>query len=93
MESKQMYCNKASIASSAYDFQMTLDNATGEDVVERMIIKMSPQHAKAFSLVLSSVVSQYEVALGNINLESNEPLQNGQALPAAADLNVEGVIQ
>ena len=46
MESKQMYCNKASIASSAYDFQMTLDNATGEDVVERMIIKLSPQHAK-----------------------------------------------
>lgn len=79
-QSRIFYANAVNIATSIYDITIDLKNQspqidpTGKimqlndkpviDVTEELIVRMSPQHAKAFAAVLVENIIGYEKQFG-----------------------------
>ncbi len=80
MDKRNFYANKCAVLSSLYDFQIKLahssavldDNfaVTGEEVLEEIILHMSPAHTKAFYNALAIQIKVHEDMFGEIRLSS-----------------------
>lgn len=64
-----LYCNRAISNVSQFDFNLVLMHAIEHNVLNSVSVTMSPQHAKAMSLLLSEAVEDYEKTFGEINLK------------------------
>lgn len=78
-----IYSNNVNIKISTYDVIMTFALANSDEIVALNRIYMSPQHAKAFSVLLSQNVEAYERAFGIINIEPDPDV--AKELAAAAE--------
>jgi hypothetical protein len=76
---RAIYANQIQLSSSTYDIQMVLMRASapgGRPMNEMAAtVFMSPQEAKALSLMLARVVRDFEKKFGDIHLPENV-LQN-----------------
>ncbi len=84
MESiKRIYANGININYSVYDFiiDFNLIDPNGNEPTDCCKIFLSPQHAKAFSMILDNNIKLYEKNIGEIFLPPNvidalQPQQN-----------------
>lgn len=64
-----LYCNRAISNVSQFDFNLVLMHAVEDNVLNSINVVMSPQHAKALTVLLSEAVKGYEQNFGEINLK------------------------
>lgn len=61
-----IYCNSIQIASSPYDFAISLNLNKPSETEALVEVVMSPEHAKVFSQMLVHNVREYEQTFGVI---------------------------
>ena len=67
------YVNYASVIESVYDFSFCFKHKSPDsEHAQETVIMMSPQHAKAFSLMLSGQMKAYETAHGKLTAPKDE---------------------
>lgn len=86
----EIYSNAVSISASVYD--MVLDFRIGslnEETKPLVRLRMSPQHAKAFFILLEKHIRGYEQVFGDINLPEDlvKSLQSGEPTVIKEDDN------
>jgi hypothetical protein len=69
-----VYANNAEVTITTWDVRMKFGeiekiSESEISVAERVRVAMSPQHAKAFSVVLAEHIKKYEEAFGEIHVE------------------------
>ena len=64
------YSNAVKFISSIYDLTLEFGKRTNPDVEPEplLIVRMSPQHGKTFSILLTKFVAEYEKNVGEIKL-------------------------
>jgi chromosome condensin MukBEF MukE localization factor len=72
---KYIYCNGVGMKVSLYDFSLrfNMNDAETNTLIDSVNVFLSPQHAKAFLMVLDKNIKQYEEAF-NVEIKLPEGL-------------------
>lgn len=69
----ELYSDSMTIAANPFGFRFDFGLATDSPGSQRTVavVRMSPQHALAFSMILGQHLESYQAEMGTINLPEN----------------------